>query len=162
MSRLREDAALPDNAATDLRIAIVVSRTNGAITEPMLGGAVETLRAHGAHDDRITVHEVPGAFELPMAADRAARSGNVDAVVCLGALIRGETPHFDVLAHAVGVAVQEVARDHGVPVAFGVLTCDTWAQAEARCGGDRGNKGAEAAVAAIEMAVLFAAIEGGA
>ena len=159
MSRLREQVRLPRDAAAGLGFAVVVSRTNDEITGPLLDGALDTLRAHGAEDSRIRVHEVPGAYELPMAADRAARSEGVDAVVCLGALIRGETPHFDVLAHAVGVAIQDVARDRGLPIAFGVLTCDTRAQARARCGGDRGNKGAEAAVAAIEMALLFGAIE---
>jgi 6,7-dimethyl-8-ribityllumazine synthase len=159
MSRLREETGLAPDAAADLRFAVVVSRTNSAITGPLLDGALETLRAHGATAQRVRVYEVPGAYELPMAADRAARAGDVDAVVCIGALVRGETPHFEVLAHAVGIAVQDVARERGVPATFGVLTCDTWEQAEARCGGERGNKGSEAAVAAIEMARLFARID---
>ena len=99
---------------------------------------------------------MPGAYELPQAAHRLAAAGRYDAIVCIGALIRGETAHFDVLAHATAAAVQDAARATGVPMAFGVLTCEDHAQARARAGGARGNKGREAALAAIEMARLFA------
>jgi 6,7-dimethyl-8-ribityllumazine synthase len=141
--------------ATDLRIAIVVSRFNELITRRLLDGALDCLRRHGADDERLTVAWVPGAFEIPSIARRLACSGAFDAVVCLGAVIRGATPHFD---HVAGQAAAGVARagfDSGVPVIFGILTTDTIEQAIERAGTKAGNKGADAALAAIEMANLL-------
>ena len=158
MSDLRERAPLASDAAALFRFGVIVSRTNADITTALLIGALETLREYGADHDAIGVSHVPGAFELPMAAAKLADSG-VDAIICIGALIRGETPHFDYLAASVAQGIQNVAADAGIPVVFGVLTCDSMEQASARAGGEKGNKGAQAAVAAIEMAVLYAALE---
>lgn len=155
MSDLREQSGLAADAAAGRRFAVVVSRFNGEITGALCDGAVRTLEAYGAASDDIDVHRVPGAFELPVAAARLVDSG-VDAVICIGALIKGETPHFDHLSSAVAHGVQEVAVRSGVPVIFGVLTCETPTHADARAGGAKGNKGVEAALAAIEMATLFA------
>ena len=160
MSEARPEALLDADSAAPFRFGVAVSRFNAAVTGGLLDGAVATLRAHGADPERVRIVRVPGAYELPMAADRLAASG-ADAVICLGALVRGETPHFEVLAHATAIAVHRVALTRGVPVTFGVLTCDTMEQAVARAGGDHGNKGAEAAAAAIEMAVRYAAMAGG-
>lgn len=160
MSQLRSDADLAADAASGKRFALVVSRFHGELTDSLRGAAETTLADHGAHAHDIVTIRVPGAFELPMAADRMAASGRFDAVICLGVLIRGETAHFDVLAHATARAIQDVALITGTPVTFGVLTCDSRAQALARCGGEHGNKGVEAAVAAIEMAALPAPDEG--
>lgn len=159
MSELREKADLDADAAAGFRFTIVVSRFNADLTGALLDGARETLRSYGADDAAIAVHEVPGAFELPMAAARLARS-STDAIICLGALIKGETPHFEHLCSAVANGVEKVAIDTGVPTIFGVLTCEQREHAEARAGGAKGNKGSEAALAAIEMAALFAAIGG--
>ena len=114
----------------------------------------------GATAENIYEVRVPGAFELPMAAAQLLRQSRVDAVVCLGALVRGETPHFDVLAHATANAIQAVARSSGGPVTFGVVTCDSSEQAVERAGGEVGNKGTEAAIAAMEMIALYARLEG--
>jgi 6,7-dimethyl-8-ribityllumazine synthase len=160
MSDLREHTQLPADAAAGFRFAVVVSRFNEAITEALRDGAVRTLERHGATAASVQVHAVPGAFELPMTAARLV-DGRVDAVICLGALIKGETPHFEYLSASVAQGLQEVAVRSGVPVIFGVLTCETLQHAEARAGGDKGNKGAEAALAAIEMANLFAGIAPG-
>lgn len=154
MSDLREQSGLAADAACGRRFAVVVSSFNEAITGALRDGAVETLQAHGAADSDIEVLRVPGAFELPMTAARLV--SGVDAVICVGALIKGETPHFDYLSAAVAHAIQAVAVRSGVPVIFGVLTCETRAHAEARAGGSKGNKGVEAAIAAVEMAALFA------
>ena len=140
--------------ATGMRIAIVVSRFNDIISTRLLHGAVEALRDHGVAGD-IDVVWVPGAFEIPIAARELAQLGAVDAVVCLGAVIRGDTAHFDYVA---GEAAQGIASVHattGVPATFGVLTVDTVEQASDRAGGKHGNKGAEAAVTAIEMVSLL-------
>jgi len=142
------------------RIAVVVSRYNEAITEAMLGGAIATLVAAGLSADRLTVARVPGAFELPLAADRIAAGGRHDAVICLGAIIRGETTHDQHIAAAVARGIEQVARTRGVPILFGVLTCGTIEQAIARAGGAAGvpgvgNKGSEAAAAAVEMVCLL-------
>ena len=154
MSQDRPESTLDAQAGAGLRFAVVTSRYNTAITDRLRAGAVDALTAHGVAAGDIVTEWVPGAFELPMAAWRLARAG-VDGVVCLGALIRGETAHFDVLAHATAAAVQETVRESGVPVSFGVITTENLAQAEARAGGDHGNKGQEAALAALEMALLF-------
>lgn len=160
MSQLRQNADLKPDAAAGFRFAVVVSRFNDDITSALLEGALRTLQQHGAAAGAIEVHEVPGAFELPMTAAKLA-DGRVDAIICLGALIRGETPHFDYLGTAVAHGICDVAVRSGVPVIFGVLTCDRREHAEARAGGKKGNKGAEAAVAAIEMAALCASISPG-
>ena len=160
MSELRENADLKPDAASGFRFAVVVSRFNGDITSALLDGARRTLQQHGAAPDAVQVHEVPGAFELPMTASKLA-DGRVDAIICLGALIKGETPHFDYLGTAVATGICDVAVRSGVPVIFGVLTCERRQHAEARAGGEKGNKGAEAAIAAIEMAALYASISAG-
>ncbi|MDP6943517.1 MAG: 6,7-dimethyl-8-ribityllumazine synthase [Myxococcota bacterium] len=131
--------------------AVVVSRWNGFITSHREEGALDVLRRHGADDDAITVVRVPGAFELPIAVQKAAASGSYDAVIAIGCVIRGATPHFDYVAGEVSKGVSRVALDTGVPVAFGVLTTDSIEQAVERAGTKAGNKGAEAALAAIEM-----------
>ncbi|MDQ4065693.1 MAG: 6,7-dimethyl-8-ribityllumazine synthase [Actinomycetota bacterium] len=147
-----------DFSGEHLRVAIIASRFNEAVVERLLEGATDCLARHGVPDEFVTVAWVPGAFELPQAAARFARSGEVDAIVCLGAVIRGETPHFDFVAGAAAHGLSEIALDAGVPVTFGVLTTDTVEQANDRAGGKMGNKGFEAALAALEMANLFAAL----
>jgi 6,7-dimethyl-8-ribityllumazine synthase len=141
--------------ARGLRVALVVSRFNDLVTERLLAGAVDCLARHGGGEDERTIVRVPGSWELPLAAKRAAASGKFDAVVALGALIRGETPHFDVLAAAVSKGLAQVALSEGVPVIFGVLTTDTVEQALDRAGSKAGNKGWDAALSAIEMVHLF-------
>lgn len=137
-----------------LRVAVVVSRFNELITEKLLAGAVDTALECGVPDESIDVVWVPGAFELPMAAQWLADSGAYDAIACVGAVIRGETPHFDFVAGEAARGIADVARESGLPVTFGVITSDTLAQAQARAGGTVGNKGREAMLAAIEMATL--------
>ena len=141
---------LPD--ARDLRVAIVVSRFNPSITYALRDGARSALTTAGAAAGAIEVFEVPGAFEIPFAAKVVATGGEFDAVVCLGCLIRGATPHFEYIASAVSHGITAAAADTGVPMAFGVLTVNTDAEALERAAPDRTNKGWEAAVAAIEMA----------
>ena len=138
-----------------LRIGIALARYNRAVTDRLLAGALEALAAHGVADDAIDVASVPGAFELPLCAQRLAMTGRYDAIVCLGAVVRGETPHFDFVAGEAAAGISAVARRYDLPVAFGVLTADTMAQALARAGGDVGNKGYEAAVTALEMAQVL-------
>ena len=145
--------------AVGLRVAIVVSRFNHLITVRMLEGCVDELVARGASHDDLCVAWVPGAFEIPQAARTLAASGRYDAVVTLGVVIRGGTPHFDYVCRAVTDGVREIIRDTNVPVGFGVLTTDDNAQALARAGGAHGNKGAEAALAAIEMAHLLRSLQ---
>ncbi len=139
-------------------MAVVVSRFNETIGKRLLDGALDSLLRHGALDDNLSVTWVPGAYELPLAADRIASSGAVDAVVCLGAVIRGETAHFEYVAGGAAAGIAETSRRTGVPIAFGVLTTETTEQADNRAGGKMGNKGAEAAMAAIEMANLLASL----
>ncbi len=141
-----------------LRVAVVASRFNETISKRLLDGALDGLRRHGVAEDDISVAWVPGAFELPATARRFASSGEVDAVVCVGAVIRGETPHFDYVAGEAAAGIREAAVVTGVPVIFGVLTTENSAQADERAGGKMGNKGFEAAAAAIEMANLYSAI----
>ena len=142
--------------ARGLKFAIVVARFNSAITEKLLEGAREALAKAGA--ESVKVYRVPGAFELAYAARTLAKS--YDAIIALGAVIRGETPHFDYVAEAAAAGLQQAALDTGTPVAFGVLTTDTMAQAEARAGGAYGNKGYDAALAAMEMASLLQKLPG--
>ena len=134
-----------------LRIGVVVARFNQAVTDALLTGAIEALTKHGVAEDAIDVAIVPGAFELPLCAQRLAMTGRYDALVCLGAVVRGQTPHFDFVAGEAARGVGEVALRFDLPVAFGVLTTDDMAQALARAGGDHGNKGYDAAVTALEM-----------
>ncbi len=145
--------------ASGLRFGIVVSRFNTFISERLLEGALDALRRHGADDDAITVVRVPGAFEIPLTAQRLAATGDHDALICLGAVIRGATPHFDHVAAEVtkGIAAVGLARD--LPIAYGILTTDTLEQAIERAGTKAGNKGADAAATAIEMADLFRGME---
>lgn len=138
-----------------LRVAIVASRFNEPIVERLVEGATDCLRRHGVPDEYISLTWVPGAFELPLAAARLASSGEFDAIVCTGAVIRGETPHFDYVAGAAARGITDAALSTGVPISFGVLTTDDVEQAEERAGGKMGNKGFEAALAAIEMANLL-------
>jgi len=140
----------PDN-----RLAIVVSRWNESITQKLLDGAVTTLTSRGIPDDSIDVAWVPGAWEIPLAAQRLADSHHYRAVICLGAVIRGETTHDQHINRAVSTAISQLALDVGIPVLFGVLTCETMEQAIHRAGGNVGNKGSECAAAALEMIGLL-------
>jgi 6,7-dimethyl-8-ribityllumazine synthase len=137
------------------RFAIVVSRYNESITGKLLSGAIETLTEHGVADDAIDVAWVQGAFEIPLVADRLATSGQYIAVLCLGAVIRGETTHDQHINRAVSLGIMEAGLRSGVPVLFGILTCDTVEQAIHRAGGNVGNKGMECAEAALRMANLL-------
>ncbi len=141
--------------ATGMRLAIVAGRFNDTITKPLLDGAMEALHEHGLDRADVTVVWVPGAYEIPLVAKRLAAAGDLDAVVCLGAVIRGGTPHFDFVAGQCAAGVTRAALDTGVPVIFGVLTTDDLAQALDRAGGSEGNKGHEAAVTAVEMVDLL-------
>jgi 6,7-dimethyl-8-ribityllumazine synthase len=154
------DAPVPLRPAAGARFALIVSRFNDAITSRLAEGARAALLEAGAAADRIVVHRVPGAFELPQAARCAGETGHYDAVICLGCVIRGETPHFEYISAAVAHGLMEASGETGVPIAFGVLTTDSWEQAEARAGDGRDNKGFEAAAAALEMVELFTAIRG--
>jgi 6,7-dimethyl-8-ribityllumazine synthase len=138
-----------------LRIGIAVARFNQSVTDLLLAGALEALVGHGVDDDAIDVATVPGAFELPLCAQRMAATGRYDAIISLGAVVRGETPHFEYVAAEAARGLGEVARAADLPITFGVLTTDTIEQALARAGGGRGNKGYEAAVTALEMVELL-------
>ncbi len=141
--------------ATGLRVGIVAARFNHDVVEMLVDGAVGALRQRGAAQEDVEVFWVPGAFEIPIVLRELARGGRFDALVAIGAVIRGETPHFDYVADAAARGVADVARDFGLAVSFGVLTTDTREQAEERAGGAHGNKGAEAALAAVETATLL-------
>jgi len=141
------------------RVVVVVSRFNESITRPLVDGALEALVAHEVAFDDIDVIWVPGAWELPLAARRALSSGRYDALVALGAVIRGDTPHFDFVAGEASRGLALVCSDAEIPVGFGLLTCDTMDQALARAGGIHGNKGWDAAVAALEMTDVLDQIE---
>ena len=138
-----------------LRFAIVVSRFNDFVTERLLEAAQETLRDHGIAAADIELLRVPGAFEIPIAAQRVAETGRVAAVICLGCVIRGETPHFDYICSACALGITNAASTTGVPMSFGVLTTNTVEEALERAGAGDANKGREATLAAIEMARLF-------
>jgi 6,7-dimethyl-8-ribityllumazine synthase len=144
--------------ARHLRVCIVAGRFNESISRRLVEGALDCLRRHGAPEEELSVVWVPGCFEVPAAARRVASSKEVDAVVCVGAVIRGETPHFDYVAGESAAGIREASAATGIPVAFGIVTADTRAQAEERAGGKLGNKGFEAALAAVEMANLFASL----
>ncbi|MEJ2472445.1 MAG: 6,7-dimethyl-8-ribityllumazine synthase [Desulfobacterales bacterium] len=140
------------------RFGVVVSRFNDFITEKLLGGALDALTRTGAKENDIQIIKVPGAFEIPLAAKKAARTGRYDAVICLGAVIRGATPHFDYVCAEVSKGVAQVGLDFELPVIFGVLTTDTVEQAIDRAGTKSGNKGWHAAMAAVEMANLMGTV----
>jgi 6,7-dimethyl-8-ribityllumazine synthase len=145
--------------ATGLKVGLAVSRFNSFISERLLEGAIDALRRHGADENDLDVVRVPGAFELPMVTKKMVESGKYDAVVCLGAVIRGATPHFDYVSAEVTKGIASVSLDAGVPVAFGVLTTDNIEQAVERAGSKAGNKGFEAAVTIIEMVSLYKTME---
>lgn len=138
-----------------LSIAIVVSRFNDLITRQLLAGAEDGLRRHGVEAEGVDVAWVPGAFEIPLTARKLAESGRYQAVICLGAVIRGETPHFEYVATQVSSGIAQASLETGVPVIFGVITADSLEQALERAGGKMGNKGYESAASAIEMANLM-------
>jgi len=145
--------------ARDLKFAIVVSRFNEFISKSLLSGAMDSLTRHEASKDNVDVAWVPGSFEIPLVASKLAASGKYDAVICLGAVIRGNTPHFDYVAAEVSKGIARVGLDSGVPVAFGIITADTLEQAVDRAGAKAGNKGWQAALTAIEMANLMAGMK---
>jgi 6,7-dimethyl-8-ribityllumazine synthase len=136
---------------TDESIAIVVSRFNDLVTNRLLGGALSTIRRHGGSEDRVTIVRVPGSFEIPLVADKLAHSGKFNAVVCLGAVIQGQTTHHEYINQQVAAGLMKASQSSGIPVTFGILTCETMEQALDRSGGKVGNKGDEATLAAIEM-----------
>ena len=142
--------------ARDFKFAIVVSRFNEFISKSLLSGAMDSLTRHEAAAENVDVAWVPGSFEIPLVASKLAASGKYDAVICLGAVIRGNTPHFDYVAAEVSKGIARVGLDTGVPVAFGIITADTLEQAVDRAGAKAGNKGWQAALTAIEMANLLA------
>jgi 6,7-dimethyl-8-ribityllumazine synthase len=156
-------ATVPDNAkaitanlvATDLRVALVVARFNSFLVDQLEAGAIDAFVRHGGSASNVTVVYVPGAFEIPLVARKLAESGNHHAVVCLGAVVRGATPHFDYVAGEAARGVTQASLATGVPCIFGVVTTDNLEQAIERCGTKAGNKGADAAIAAIEMANLM-------
>lgn len=141
--------------AQGLRFGIIVSRFNDFICDRLLGGALDALRRSGADDGDVDVYKVPGAFEIPLIAKKIAGRGHYDAVICLGAVIRGATPHFDYVANEVSKGVAGACLETGTPISFGVLTTDTLEQAIERAGSKAGNKGWEAALVAVEMANLI-------
>lgn len=141
--------------AKGLRFAVVVSRFNDFITSKLLDGAVDALVRHGAKEEDIEVVKVPGAFEIPLTAKKLASKGSYNAVICLGTVIRGATPHFDYVAAEVSKGVASASLETGIPIAFGVITSDTIEQAVERAGTKSGNKGFDAAITAIEMAQIM-------
>jgi 6,7-dimethyl-8-ribityllumazine synthase len=137
------------------RFCLVAARWNSFVVEALLAGAVDTLKRHGAPDSDLTIVRVPGAFEMPLVLDRLAAKGGYDAIIALGAVIRGGTPHFEYVAGEAVKGIAQVSLKHGLPIAFGVLTVDSIEQAIERAGTKAGNKGAEAAASAIEMVNLL-------
>jgi len=144
-----------DLQAKGLKLGIIVSRFNDFITNKLLDGAIDALVRHGVRDDDIDVVKVPGSFEIPMVARKMASKGAYNAIICLGTIIRGATPHFDYIAAEVSKGIASASMETGVPIAFGVITSDTIEQAVERAGTKSGNKGWDAAVTAIEMAQLL-------
>jgi len=144
-----------DLQAKGLKFAIVVSRFNDFITTKLLDGAVDALVRHGTKEEDIDVVKVPGAFEIPLAAKKMAAKGSYDAIICLGTVIRGATPHFEYVASEVSKGIASVSLETGIPIAFGVITSDTIEQAVERAGTKSGNKGFDAAMTAIEMAQVL-------
>ncbi|MEZ5555466.1 6,7-dimethyl-8-ribityllumazine synthase [Haliea sp.] len=138
--------------------ALVVGRWNSFVVEHLLEGAIDALRRHGVKDEQMTVVRAPGAFEIPLVCQRVAKQGGFDAIVALGAVIRGGTPHFDYVAGECTKGIAQVSLEHGIPISFGVLTVDSIEQAVERSGTKAGNKGAEAALSALEMVSLLGRI----
>jgi 6,7-dimethyl-8-ribityllumazine synthase len=145
--------------ARGLKIGIIVSRFNHFVTEKLLEGALDSLKSHGGEEDNLTVVRVPGAFEIPLVAERMAASGKYHALVCLGAVIRGETPHFEYVSDAVTRGIGSAIRRYQLPIGFGVLTTNDVQQAMERCGTKDANKGYEAALTAVEMVNVIRQIE---
>ncbi|MBR6719024.1 MAG: 6,7-dimethyl-8-ribityllumazine synthase [Oscillospiraceae bacterium] len=146
-------------SAESARIGIVVARFNAFITSKLLGGALDTLKRHGIREDCISTAWVPGAFEIPLIAQKMAQSGKYDAVICLGAIIRGSTTHYDLVCNEAAKGIAQVSLQSGIPVMFGVITTENIEQAIERAGSKAGNKGSECAEGAIEMINLIRAIE---
>jgi 6,7-dimethyl-8-ribityllumazine synthase len=142
-------------SAEGLRFAVIVSRFNDFISSKLVEGAMDALKRHGGNEDQISLVKVPGSFEIPTVAKRLAETGEYDGIICLGAVIRGATPHFDYVAAEVSKGIAAVALETKIPVTFGVLTTDSLEQAIERAGSKSGNKGWDAAMAAMEMANLF-------
>lgn len=140
--------------AKGMSFGIVVAEWNHEITFALCQGAMDTLKKHGVEEEDIILQYVPGSFELPVAAQVMIQNHDVNAVICIGCVIQGETRHFEFINNAVANGITQVSLDEGVPVIFGVLTPDTWEQAKARAGGEHGNKGDEAAISAIKMAAF--------
>ena len=145
--------------ARDVRIVILAARFNDLIVRNLVDGAVDALKRHGATETDIHIVRVPGAFELPLAAQRLAKLRRYDGIAALGAVIRGQTPHFDFVCTECAAGLNRVGLEHGLPIGFGVLTCDTVDQAMDRAGGKVGNKGADAVLAALEMVSLLRQLE---
>jgi 6,7-dimethyl-8-ribityllumazine synthase len=158
--RAQDQPQAPLADASPFRFALVVSRFNETVTNSLRDAAAAALKEAGAADGNVQVFSVPGAYEIPQAARAAAEAGRFDAIVCLGCIIRGETPHFDYIASAVAHGITAAAGETGIPMAFGVLTTDNEEQAAARSGPGHDNKGREAAAAAIEMAALYRTLAG--
>lgn len=144
-----------DLNAAGLRFGIIVSRWNSLVTNALLDGALRILEHHGADQNQMEVIRVPGCFEIPLAAKLLARQNSFDALVCLGAVVRGETTHYEYIASEVSSGIQKVSQEFNLPIGFGIVTTETMDQALQRAGGKAGNKGEEAALAAIEMANLI-------
>ena len=149
-----------DLLARDVRVAIVAARFNDFVVERLVTGAIDALVRHGASEKSLELVRVPGAFDMPLVVKRLALSKRYDAIVALGAVIKGETAHFDFVAGECASGIARAAQESGIPVGFGVLTCDTLDQAIDRAGGKAGNKGAEAALAALEMVNLLKRLDG--
>jgi 6,7-dimethyl-8-ribityllumazine synthase len=148
-------------SAANLRFAIVVSRFNSFVTERLLAGALDALTRSGANPDEVEIVKTPGSWEIPLIAAEIARQKRHDAIICVSAVIRGETPHFDYVAAQAATGIAKVSAETGIPIAFGVLTTNTLEQAIDRAGGKSGNKGFDAAMTAIEMANLMRALRQG-
>ena len=149
-----------DFSPPDGRFVLVAARFNGFIVDQLVAGATDAFRRHGVSDDRIDLVRVPGSYEIPLVAQKLGKSGKYAAVVCLGCVIRGDTDHYDHVAGAATSGIAQAALNSGVPVVFGVLTCDTLEQAIHRAGAKAGNKGFEAAVCAVEMVNLMKKLPG--
>ncbi|CAN5636341.1 6,7-dimethyl-8-ribityllumazine synthase [soil metagenome] len=147
--------------AAGFRFAIIASRWNDFLTSKLVEGAIDALERLGADEDSVEVFKVPGSFELPLTAQRVALSGSFDAIICIGTIIRGETPHFEYVAGEAAKGISQVSIQTGVPVLFGIVTADTLEQAINRTGVKAGNKGFEAAMSAVELVNLYKAMDGG-
>ncbi len=146
-------------SAEGLTLAVIVSRFNDFISSKLVEGALDALKRHGMDEEKLTLVKVPGAFEIPMTAKRLAKTGKYDAIICLGAVIRGATPHFDYVAAEVSKGIASVSLESSIPVTFGVLTTDNLEQAIERAGSKVGNKGWDSAIAAMEMVNLYKEIK---